>query len=306
MSNVQGVSGGSYIPCTNVFVPATAQSPVLPDPPADTTKCDDAITMLLVLLSKKNQQDSKSGVEKVDTAKTEREEKLEEAQAAYKKMKEAENDPFAWLNNVFKAVVAVASAIATVATGGAASPALTASAMAFGSVAKETQCFGDLSNVIGAGADLLSGVGAGNLALVAGDGTSLAGTIGAKTGAFGPDVALGFSITGQCLGMFANFAPPAGASDPVWSTAAMEAKAAGIAGTTGYGIDRVVRDGEASHDAIEMKETRMAMARIDRLINALIDGVKEAHNSHNKAVSAAEGAVQIKNATALVAAGVRG
>jgi hypothetical protein len=274
--------------------------------PADTSKCNDALSMLLALLSKKNQQDAESGVENVDTAKSEQEHKLEEAQAAYRKMKEAESDPMGWLGNVFKAVVAVASAIATVATGGAASPALTASAMAFGGVVQQTQCLGDLSNVIGEGANLFAGLGTGNLALVLGSGTSFTGAVGTATHDFDSTAATALNLTGKCIGMFGSFAPRSADGDVVGAQLGRDGKIVGLTGDTSYRVDRVIRDGDAANSAIDMKQAQQAMARVSRLIGALIDGVKEAHNSHNKAVRAVEGAIETNNQTALVAAGVRG
>lgn len=305
MMPIQSMVPGVYMFGGPQAAPSTSTA-VLPPPDADTSKCTDGLTMLLALLSKKSQTDAAAGVQNVDSAKTEREQKLHEAQVAYQKMKDAQNDPFAWVGNLFKAVVAVASAIATVATGGAAAPALTASAMAFGGVAKSTQCFGEFSNVIGDCANLVSALGTGNFAMIAGDGTSLTGSVGAETKQFDATAVTALSITGQGISSLASFAAPTGQGDVVGGQLGRDGKLVGITGSTIHQISRAVADGDGAQAAIEMKAKRMDMARIDRLIGELIDGVKDAHNSHNKAVRAVEGAVETQNQTVLAAAGVRG
>lgn len=304
MNGVQGPSAATSAGYLPVGAPAAGSTSLLPEP-ASGADLNDAMTMLMTLLSKQGERAVATGKSDIETAEAHHKELMRQAQEAYKKMKEAENNPFGFLGDLFKVVFAVA---ATVVSGGAAVPALAGSAMAFSAVVKQTQCFGELSNVMATGADLVGSCGVGNAFLIAGDGTSLTGAVGAETKAFDEKAVLALNVTGQILKCAGQFGTSAGMTNgDLWATYAGYVKGAALLGSMTANIGHAVKDGEAAQAAIDMKQLRMQMGRLERLVDDLIDGVRETHESHNKAVRAVEGAIATNNQTAVAAAsGIRG
>ncbi len=301
--NVQGPSAAAnagYLPVGGPAAPGA--TPLLPDP--EKVDLNDAMTMLLVLLSRQTQDNLSSQKNDIHTANVAHLEKMRQAQEAYKKMKDAQNNPFGFLGDLFKTIFAVA---ATVVTGGAAAPALAGSAMAFSAVVKQTQCFGEMSNVVAAGADLAGSCGVGNVALIAGDGTSFTAAVGAETKAFSDDVVLGLNVTGQILKTCGQFGNLSMTSGDLWDAYAGYTQGAASLGMMTATIGHAVKDGEAAQASIDMKQLRNQMGRLEALVEDLIDGIKETHESHNKAARVVEGAIATNNQTAVAAvAGIRG
>lgn len=249
------------------------------------------------------------------------------------------------LGKVASIVAIAVSAVATAFTCGAATGLMIAScalsAMAF--VEGETHAFGKLtgkednskwftlglgiaSAVCSGGAGLASStatVGAKALE-VGGDSAKVASEIvgATDTGKEGSTVAMALGVGGAAAGGAASIGNAASSVGSVAKTGADTAKSLSstargamtlghltAAGATVVGGVSTIVSSQYKADSVEFeadgKQAKQRMASIDRLIQWVVDGVKETDSSHKRAMETLQGAMQTQGQTLVAASSMR-
>lgn len=326
--NVQGRTVNAVtLPGYGVMQGVGGAGSLLPSPtPLDAAQLDDAMTMLLALSSQQSAASMKAGKADVDSARIRQQEKMKEAAEAYRKQKEAENNPFAWLMDLFKAIVAIASAVASVFTCGATGAlATTALVLSAGSMLVEkTQMFGpEASNIVGSAMGFLS-----NLATLNAGGmiSSGAGIVSASLAAThdktASDWALAIGVGGSAAGSLTSFGTSlVGGLGKEGAEATKElsktdrvlragAKIVEGGAQVGEGLSTIgngIRESDRLNSSADMKKARHEMEKLSRLIDVMIAGLEDIGKDQKKATDAINGAIKINGQTMVVAAGaVRG
>ena len=262
-----------------------------------------------------------------------------------KKDAEATAAKWGILGKVASVVAIAVSAVATVFTCGAGTALMVASCalsvMAFAE--GETHAIGKLtgnednSKWITLGLGIASAICSGGAGLasstatvgakaleVGGESAKVASEIvgAADTGKDGNTAAMVLGIGGAAAGGAASIGNAVSSAGSVAKTGADTAEAltstakatmatahvVGAAGTVAGGVSAIVSS-EYQADSIEFeadgKQAKQRMASIDRLIQWVVDGVKETDSSHKRAMETLQGAIQTQGQTLVVASSMR-
>jgi hypothetical protein len=161
--------------------------------------------------------------------------------------------------------------------------------------------------VAGTAASILTAGSTGALVVaIVGAALSVSGTAVQMAGGSG-DLALGLQIAGAVCSMTAGFVPPQGAGA---AAGAKIAARAAVAVTNGAkGADRLmtaVHEHAADNASIDAEAALHTLQKLGRLLDGLVDSVKEIHESHKRAADTVLGALQTHNETLVAASCLRG
>lgn len=292
MSSVHGVTGATATQPSSAPDALEGGAPaLLPRSAADDpAQLADGLAMIYAMLSKQQQQQAEQGKLSIEGAAKLRNAQIDATKAALQKAADARKDPLGWFGDVLKVVV---GAVATVATVGAAAPVTVGLSWA-GFIGKETGLFKDagfVGDFMQAGAAWMSGE---PMLLL---GHAFEGTGGAIATAHdkdAQDVAMVFQITGGAVKSAAVFGMLADGEKVQEGLHIVDDGCRTIAG----GIQR----SNLLYAQADEKAARHEAARLERMIESLIDGVRDVHESHDKSVKTLVGAMQTRDETAVIAA----
>jgi hypothetical protein len=246
---------------------------LLPAPaPMSSVMLNDAMAMLLAATAQQTASQLKQGESQINAARNVNALKHAELEKKFKEWEAAQNNPFKFLIDMFKAIVTALSAVASACTGGA-----------------------------------LSGLLAGAVAL------SVAGFVVEKTQMFGPEaskwLSMVMNILSSLVGGGANIAGIAGATaDTLTKTVARAAEVAGSLAEIGGGaatIGSAVKDRDAILAQADMTQIRHTMAKMQKFVEMIIDGMKETEDSHRNAVKTVANAIDTNHQAATAISGMR-
>ncbi len=322
---------GSTRPVQGPHAPLPNQGPVGP-PSLLSSPCADAdpsagMAMLMKLMMQARERNLSQGQTEVQVNKHAKEAELAKQAAALKDQQDAADSAATWgvFGKIASVVALAVSAVAAVFTCGAGS-ALLVAAVALSAAAFAEQQFhivGTLthSDAASAGTSITLGVlsaicsfGASAIAIGASGAANGAAT-GASVSAKAAQAGAQASVT---AGHAAETATQATASIGmnVFGCTAAASKAISVGSGVVNGGLQIVQGGlsagsaawnyASAEDAIDGKAAQQQAERIDRLIAWVIDGVKEASKSTERATQSLQGAMQTKNQTLVMASSLRG
>jgi hypothetical protein len=316
---------------------ASTPPPLLPPPPAlDAEQLGDALAMLYATIAKQRDAQARDGKLDVDRTTAQKHKEVQEMHKKLQEQIDAENNPFGWLMDLFKAIAMVASAVVSVCTCGAASGILAGTAIAISAASMVLEKTGaleglapELGAILGGAAKILGAVLSMNVVGIVGESVQTAGAAMSLAGkATGEEwatyVGMGASIAGGVTSGIGSLGSAAGGKtvlesifkgDPesLKKVEQMLSKGSALVGfgaQVGSGLSAVGR-GIKEHDRLEAEAgvagARARAQRLQGLVEMLVAGMKEAQESHQRATRSLQGAMETCNQTAvLVTAGVRG
>ncbi len=310
--------------------------PLLPPPSSDAMP-GDGMSLLYQLMQKQRENNLDMGKNQVESRKKDKEIQIAKQAEAEKQAQEDKESAEKWgiLGKIASVVAICVSAVASVFSCGAASGLLIAacvlSTMAF--VEGETQALGKLTGdaenskwfTLGLGvASAICSGGAGLAAStttiatkvleVSAEASKITSEVVGSTvkGPEGTYLAMGFGAAGAVTGGIGSLTNTAKVAGETFSEAAEIAKytSAGVQlgnAATAAAASVVVSQFQA--DAIDAhadaQVAKQQMQRLDRLIQWVIDGVKETDGSHKRAMESIQGAMQTQGQTLVIASSMR-
>ncbi|CAN5677841.1 hypothetical protein BH09MYX1_BH09MYX1_61150 [soil metagenome] len=323
---LQGAVGGPSVPGTGSLLPA---------PSADAMP-GDAMSMLYQLMQKNRETSMDAGKQQVESRKQDKEIQIAAQAAALAQAEDDKASAEKWgiLGKVASVIAIAVSTVASVCSCGAASGLLIAatvlSVMAFAE--GELHALGKLTGneenskwfTLGLGvASAVCSGGAGiasttatlatKVIEVAGQTAKVASeVVGASvTSKEGSAVAMGLGIAGAVGGGAASMTGVAKSTEVVTKAvvvakvvaASVELGNAGLSATGSIVVSQYEANGiDAGANA---KIAAQQMAKLDRLIEWVIDGVKETDGSHKRAMETLQGAMQTQGQTLVTASSMR-
>ena len=310
--------------------------PLLP-PPSSEPMPADAMSMLYQLMQKQRETNLDMGKNQVEARKKDKEIQMAKQAEAEQKAQEDKESAEKWgiLGKIASVIAIAVSAVASVFSCGAASGLLVAacvlSTMAF--VEGETHALGKLTGdaenskwfTLGLGvASAICSGGAGLAATtttiatkvleVSAEAAKVTSEVVANTvkGPEGTYIALGIGAAGAVAGGVGSFTNAAQVATETVNKAAVVEKyvSAGVslAGATTSATGSVMVS-QFEADGVDAKADSMVakqqMARLDRLIQWVIDGVKETDGSHKRAMESIQGAIQTQGQTLVIASSMK-
>ncbi len=315
---------------------AAGGSSLLPPPSSDAMPAD-GMSMIYQLMQKQRETNLDMGKQQVESRKADKEIQMAAQAKALADEADAKESAEKWgiLGKVASVIAIAVSAVASVFSCGAASGLLVAatvlSTMAF--VEGETHALGKMTGDVenskwftlglGVASAICSG-GAGIAAStttvatkvveVSGEASSIAGQVvgTADSSKEAGYVSMGLGAAGAVAGGGAGIAGAAqGASRGVSKAAVvMKEVAAGVElGNSVVAATGTIGTSQCAADAVDAqanaKVAKQQMAKLDRLIQWVIDGVKETDGSHKRAMETLQGAMQTQGQTLVVASSMR-
>jgi hypothetical protein len=316
---------------------APAGAPPLLPPPSSDAMPGDGMSMLYALMQKQREQNLDMGKHQVESRKQEKEIQMAAQAAAEQKAQEDAESAKKWgiLGKIASVIAIAVSAVASVFSCGAATGLLIAasvlSTMAF--VEGETHALGKLTGNeenskwftlgLGISSAICSG-GAGLAATtttvatkvleVSAEASKITSEIVGSTveGPAGAYIAMGFGAAGAITGGIGSMTNTAKVAGETFSKAAEIAKytSAGVQlGNAATSAASTVMVSQLQADGIDAqadaKVAKQQMQRLDRLIQWVIDGVKETDGSHKRAMDSIQGAIQTQGQTLVTASSMR-
>lgn len=323
-------SAASYATSANA---ACLLAPSLLPKPSISVMPMDAMALMHKLLSQAKVNDLKAGEAQAKAAHDTREADHTALLASLQKQKDDQETAKTWgiVSKVASVVAIVVSAVLSVVTFGAASALLVAAcALSIAAFAEsETHVIGkatgneENSKWISMGLGIASAIcscGAGFVASGAtvasqvGTAVSTAARIAAPIvaevdqGPEGAYISAGLGIGGAIAGGVGSLSTVGNAASS--ATAAASAGATAVEGgaevAQGVGdIGQAAADHDAAIDEADATEAKAHVARMNRVIQWVVDGIKETDKSHQRAIQSLDGAIQARNQALVMASQTR-